>query len=311
MDIDRLLDQPLTNVRCRLPTYYFSNLDIHHAVRLRQTKVTNYQYCGAEAWDQGRVNWTNLAPSPDELAHITTLQILMVYTSDTERAAYILDRMPALQNLDIRMDVADLDSDWSCCEAAVNVLEKLLASGGAARNPARLKALRLTSMCLNQSGDLLPTLLDFEGLETLQLSQCGTIQPLLEHLTKLGLHLASICIDQDSSEPQVTEDCAIISAFIASLVAPKRLSIISNIMPPCDEPIEIKSLQRHAQSINCLRLETCGPAKWLSDAKFNEVRPLLTFCEHATSLKQLFLSGVYLEDELEVAELLVSTCLSI
>jgi hypothetical protein len=286
-----------------MPTHYRSSLGICYALSLRQNAVTNYQYCGVEAWDQREISWKNLAPSRFELAHITSLQILLVYMSDVERVAWILKRTRALQHLDLAQDSIHLDnSHLSCCEMYAEIFKDLFSSAGNFRYPAKLKTLRITSMCLEKSGKLLPSLLIFKSLETLQLIECSDIGSLPQNLTPLRLHISSVYIDRGSNGPC---DHATISAFIASLAAPKRLSLLCEVDYPSNGQVDMECLQQHAQSIEYLRLEdnniTC-----LTYGNSDQTPHVYKFFQHASNLKQLALSGPDLEDESEVAEFLVS-----
>lgn len=241
-------------------------------------------------------------PSEDRLAHITSLQLLIASTDDIERVAWVLDHSPALQRLDLEQSSSYRESHLTCCEMDAEIFKGIFGFGGTARYPARLKTLRIAYMCLEQSGGLLPSLLKFEALETLQLVACAETDSLLEHLTQLRLHLSSICIDRGSNGPS---DRAGVSAFVASLAAPKRLSLLCEVDYPYDGQIDANCLQQHAESIEYLRLDdtnatclTCG----ISDQK----PKFCDFFEHASNLKQLALSGPVIEDENEVAEFLVS-----
>ena len=202
-------------------------------------------------WDNDAVKWENLAPGRDDLAHITTLQILINYPSDVDRAAWILERTPALQSLDIGMG---LPGDvWDFGDEHFDFLKALFRSEDTAQLSAmRLTSLRMTSMWLTKCGKVLPALVKFEHLETLHLIACCDFEPLLQHLTQLRLHLSSICIDRGKMEPC---DRATMSAFVASLAAPKRLSLLCVANYDYDGQIDVDSLQQIAGSLEYLRLE--------------------------------------------------------
>ena len=165
----------------------------------------------------------------------------------------------------------------------------------------------MDSMCLRQSSELLPSLLNLEGLETLQLVECNETGSFIEHLTQLRLQLSSIHIDRGSNGPQ---DDAVISDFIASLAAPKRISLLCELDYPYDGQTHVACLQKHAESIEYLHLEDSNPTcltYGLSDQKARFCR----FFEHASNLKQLSPSGPELDDETEMAEFVVSVYYSI
>jgi hypothetical protein len=125
---------------------------------------------------------------------------------------------------------------------------------------------------------------------------------LLEHLAQLRLNISSLCIDQGTGGPR---DGEAISAFIASLAAPKRLSLLCYVDYPYDGPIDVNCLQQHARSIEYLRLED-NNVTWLTYGNSEQAPQFCSFFEHASNLKQLALSGPVLDDEKEVVEFLVS-----
>jgi len=313
MFVDCSLQYALTKcIICyRIPTRYLSSLGIHCALRLRQKNISNYHYSGVHSSDQGkphRIIWRTLAPRGNELAHITTLQVLIISMADIERVAWILKHTPALQGLDLEGTMSRLEhhTHLTCCAIDAEIFKGLFTSCGNARYPARLKTLRMDSMCLRHSGELLPSLLNLEGLETLQLVECNETGSFIEHLTQLRLHLSSIHIDRGSNGPQ---DDAAISDFLASLAAPKRISLLCEVDYPYDGQIDIACLQKYAESIEYLRLEDSN-ATCLTYGLSDQKPRFCSFFEHASNLKQLSLSGPELDDETEVAEFLVSVSYS-
>ena len=224
--------------------------------------------------------------------------------SDVERAAWILEHTPALQHLDLEEHLAysDSHSHLTCCVIDAEIFTGLFSSYGESRYPARLKTLRIASMCLEQSGGLLPSLLNLEGLETLQLIECNETESFLERLTQLRLHLSSVCINRGSNGPR---DRWAISDLIASLAAPKRLALLCEVDFPCHGQIDVDCLQKHAQSIEYLRLED-NNATWLTYGNSDQKPQFCSFFQHASNLKQLALSGPVIDDATEVAEFLVS-----
>lgn len=200
------------------------------------------------------------------------------------------------------MAYCDSHGHLSCCAVDAEIITRLFGSCGNGRYPARLKTLRLACMCLEQSGELLPGLLNLEGLETLRLVECNDTGPFIEHLTRLRLHLSSVYIDRGSNGPR---DHTAISAFMASLAAPKRLSLLCEVDYLYAGQIDVDSLQKHAQSIEYLRLED-NNATWLTYGISDQAPLFHNFFEHASNLKQLAISGPVIDDEPEVDEFLVS-----
>lgn len=147
-------------------------------------------------------------------------------------------------------------------------------------------------MYLKQSGELISSLLDLEALETLQLVECNETGSFIEHLTQLRLHLSSIHIDRGSSGPQ---DDAAISDLIACLAASKRISLLCEVDYPYDGRIDVARLQKHAESIEYLRLEDSN-ATCLTYGINDQKSQFCSFFEHASNLKQLSLSGPELDD---------------
>jgi hypothetical protein len=294
--------------RYRIPTFYLSSVGIQCALRLRQKKLSSYRYGGEIDVDSTRrpLIWRALAPSGSELAHITTLQILMVDMSDIERMAWILQHTIALQHLDLEEHLGYCDSHshshLTCCAIDAEIFTRLFGSFSNARYPARLKTLRIASMCLEQSGELLTSLLNLEDLETLQLVECNEIGSFIEHLTQLQSNVSSLCINRGSDGPR---DGAAISAFIASLAELKRLSLLCEVDQPYDGQIDVGCLRKHAQSIEYLRLED-NNITWLTNENSDQAPQFCTFFNHASNLKQLALSGPVIDDEKEVDEFLVS-----
>ena len=300
----------LIHSRHRILTCYLSSPGIQCALWLRQKNITNYRYDGAHPSNQAKTHkmiWRNLAPRGDDLSKITTLQVLITSMSDIERVAWILKHTPALQGLDLegslyRLESHTVHTHLTCCAIDAEIFKGLFTSHGNARYSARLKTLRIASMCLGQSGELLPSLLNLEGLETLQLVECDDTKSFIEHLTQLQLHLSSIYIDRGSNGPR---DDAEISDFIASLAAPKRISLLCEVDHPYDGQIDVGRLQKHAQSIEYLRLED-NNATCLTYGISDQKPQFCSFFEHASNLKQLSLSGPELDDDTDVAEFLVS-----
>jgi len=243
--------------------------------------------------------WKALAPREDDPAHITALQILIIDMRDIKRMAWILAHIPALQHLDLEKSYRLLMD----CDVDAEILKEFVNSGNTAQYPARLKTLRIVNMCwTKQSAEVFTSSMRLEKLETLQLVECCEIGPLLEHLTQLRLNVSTLCIDRGGDVPR---DGATISAFIASLAAPKRLSLLCHVDQPYDGQIDVDCLQKHAQSIEYLRLED-NNVTWLTYGNSGQAPQFCSFFENASNLKQLALSGPEIDDETEVAEFLVS-----
>jgi hypothetical protein len=224
--------------------------------------------------------------------------------SDIERLAWILNHTPALQGLDLEGNLTRLASNGhlTCCMVDAEVFKGLFGSGGKSRYPVRLKTLHIAYMCLEQSGDLLTSLLNLEGLQTLQLVECNETGSFIENLTQLRLNVSSLCINRGSDGPR---DGAAISAFIASLAELKRLSLLCEVDQPYDGQIDVGCLRKHAQSIEYLRLED-NNVTWLTYGNSDQASQFCDFFEHTSNLKQLALSGPVIDDEKEVDEFLVS-----
>lgn len=293
-------------IRYRIPTFYLSSLGIQCALRLRQKKLSNYQYGGEIDVDLTRrpLICRAIAPSKDELAHITSLQLLITSMNDIERLAWILEHITALQRLDLEESTAHRVSHLTCYEKDAELFTGILNPGGTSRYPIRLEALRISSMCLEDSEELLRALLDFTSLGTLQLVECKGIEYLLMDLMQIRLCLSSVCIDQRSSG---SCDIAILSTFIASLAAPKRISLLCDLEYPFLRQTDVDCLQQQAHSIEYLRLEETN-STWSNYGLSGQARQFYSFLEQASNLRQLALSGPDLEDGMEAAELLVSIC---
>jgi hypothetical protein len=240
--------------------------------------VTNYQYHAHKL--EGELIWEGLAPEVDELRHITCLQICIRGWSESfKRASWIFARTPALRALDLELESVDDNGAEDCCELGEYLLLKVF--GSVVRQPPKLKALRISRMCLKLAGDLLSKAVSLDELEHLQLIECRDVDPFLRKLEAFHLNLSSLCIER--SERTHWSGLAL-RGFILSLGPPlKRLRL------NCDdyEIITFDDLLKHAASIECLLIEVNDPEQPPLDAPFNRM---------FTRLEQLALSGHNIED---------------
>lgn len=163
-----------------------------------------------------------IAPGRDELAHVTSLQVYMGVTDygHLTRARVLLARMPALRGLDLELEDCDFLDNGECCDSAVWLVANMFRSRNEIWQPARLKSLRITSMCLSHVAMHLGELLNLDKLEHLQLIRCTDAEPFLRILEPLGLNLSTLCI-KDSAWSEITDFAT--RDFLQSLRTPKTL----------------------------------------------------------------------------------------
>jgi hypothetical protein len=142
-------------------TLYSPSID--YTVRLRQRNITNYQY----RFENPDI-WPVLAPDEEELAHITTLQLLLSDSDDCNHATALLESTPSLSSLDILIH------------------RSIMASWGKfsrlRRGPRRLRSLRTENMFFTLGTSTIDGLVELEELEELQLIDCEQYPCLLrEH----------------------------------------------------------------------------------------------------------------------------------
>lgn len=246
--------------------------------------MKNYQCYDVHCWEWSpRLDWNNLAPTPDELAHITSLQI---HTSGMiegpEQVPWVYARTPALRNLDLRLETCDLDGDVDCCEHGIFLLEQMFASDTISRPPPKLKTLRIDTMCLMLASDLLPKIFSLEELEHLQLIGCSDVHPFLRKLVPLRLKLSSFCIEGFHRE---NSDIFAVSDFIYSLEPPSLKRVILKFSDASF--FDQRSLKQHASSLECFRIED----------KNAEKRPEVPAFQQNSKLEQLALSGIRIDDD--------------
>jgi hypothetical protein len=265
----------------RSPSDYADDLDIELAVRLRQSKVTNFQCYITEYCCLPSSSWENVAPGFDELANITSLQIFTPgWPELLRRPSWIYARTPALLNLDLELETCNLGGDEDCCPHGLDVVNRLFGPHDTTRQAPKLKSLRITRMCLMLAGNALPQLMNLEELEHLQLVRCTDIDPFLRNLAALRLNLSSLCLKnfhRDDAPFFAVND------FIRSLAPLKRITLKWGGICLLDE----LCLQQHASSVESLRIEDTTPTE----------SPFMPYSEHAPKLEQLALSGFTTEVE--------------
>ena len=231
--------------------------------------------------NDGYLDWDMIAPTANELAHVTSLQIYFAVGNDdqADRAGLILARTPALRYLDLELESYDIYDDDECCDAAVRILQQMfhrIESG----QPTRLKSLRITSMCLLHAGMLLPDIMDLRMLEHLQLARCLDIDPFLRQLERFDLNLLSLCIE-DFFRVDIADFA--INDFIRSLKPLKRITLIFAGIWSFD----LRTLQPHYSSLESVRIEGCS----LEQA-------MVLASRLALNLEQLAMFGFKLEESL-------------
>lgn len=240
------------NFYLRVPNSSVIGAGIRFAVRLRQAKVCSYQFVSGVdgVIGDGHLDWDMIAPTVDELAHVTSLQIY--FRADDydqfDRAALILARTPALRHLDLELETYDIYDDGECCDAAVRILQNMFHSRMETGQPTRLKSLRIASMCLLEAGVLLPDIMDLSMLEHLQLVWCTDIDPFLRHLGPLNLSLSSLRIEDFH---RVDKTDFAVNDFIRSLKPLKRIMLkFTGIWY-----FSLRTLQHHYPSLESLCIE--------------------------------------------------------
>ena len=160
--------------------YYCRSTGVERLVRLSQHALTNYQL-RASKLEILQI----IAPDPDNLCRITTLQLYVQFKSDYQHTLFLLDSTPNLMSLDI--------------ELLMDSPEVAFPSVSLAGGPRKLRALRLECWYFDNGGTTLFQMVRFEELEELQIFYCRDYGRLLLELAHLTLKLKSFCIDEQDT----------------------------------------------------------------------------------------------------------------
>lgn len=264
---------------------------LNHVLRSRQRRLVNYQYHSSMS------GLLHITPSNDELGKVTCLQLYLGTKQDCRRAGMLIARMQHMSSLAIHLDEERLPKSMASELEATGlaVLRTLFVGTHRARRCPNLKALRIESMWFESSGEVLPTLLDLDRLEHLQLVGCNQISYLYDSLSQLQLKLLSFS-DELSCEghegalllPEGPEGST--SAFLGSLKTLRKFRLRGTQCDQSPETFDWTALAANASSLCILEMTDFrgnGPFTKGSTA----LPGFRALCENATQLQQLSICG--------------------
>lgn len=212
---------------------------IEYLIRLRQRNLTNYQY-RFENPDM----WPIYPPDDEELAHVTTLQLLVGGWEDYEHAIHLLESTPSLSSLDIQHDH---NVSWPSIE-----FTRLC------RGPRRLRFLRIENFCFTLGSSTIAGFVELEELEELQLIDCEEYSCLSRDIKSLPLKLKAFCIHEIDETTELFS--SVENDLIRSLKPLVRMSLTLGIdfgLP--SNLLDWSALQAHASTLQYLRVEYTWP----------------------------------------------------
>jgi hypothetical protein len=231
---------------------------------------------------------------------VTCLQLYLGTKQDCRRAGLMIERMQHMTSLAIHLDEERLPKSMGGFEdTGLTVVRTLFVGKTHARRCPNLKALRIESMWFKSAAEVLPTLLDLERLEHLQLSGCNQTNRLYESFSQLHLKLRSFtdelsCNGHYQSPLNTWMPMGLqvsISAFLSSLKSLQKFRIRGT---PCDsgrtETFDWVALAANASSIRILEMtdhRENGPFSRRSTA----LPGFRALCENAAQLQQLSICG--------------------
>jgi hypothetical protein len=251
-------------------TLYSSSID--YAVRLRQRNLTNYQY----RFENPDI-WPVLAPDEEDLARITTLQLLLRDSNDCNRATALLESTPSLSSLDIQVH--------RCVMVSLGKFSRLR------RGPRKLRSLRMENVFFPLGASTIDGLVELEELEELQLIDGEEYPCLLEDIKSLPLKLKAFCIHEIDETTELFNSTG--NDFLRSLKPLVRLSLtLGSDFTDLSSLLDWSAIQAHASALQYLRMEYTWPE--LPFSKFQS--GFAQFCKAALNLKLLAISGVKVGD---------------
>lgn len=284
--------EPELTLFSRLRTTNVVHQELELLLRIRQQRLLNYQHHSLPL--TARI----LTPAFDEVSHVTCLQLFLRNGRDCDIAKQLLDHMPLVTSLSIKLSRACLDRTMGGKgETGRAVVNKIFGSANPSDRRLKLKRLRIEWMSFKSAGIILPTLLPLEKLEHLHLFKCRYTSRLFESLTELKLRLVSVCDQRAySNGPSLN----ILDVFLKSMQPQLRKLRLSRDcrsnggFKTCDWP----SLVPHAHELRCLELDDWKPGT--QNALFSETRRSLSgfseFCDGASQLQQLSMNSPGLEE---------------
>jgi len=237
-----------------------------------------------------------LAPSTDELSTVTCLQLYLGTKLDCRRAGMLIECMQHMTSLAIHIDEERLPTSMGGSEdSGLTVIRTLFIGKPHARRCPNLKALRIESMWFSSAGEVLPTLLDLDTLEHLQLSGCNQSNRFYESLSQLQLKLRSFsdelsCNGHTRGLHLPAGSQGSTSAFLSSLKSIQKFRIRGT---PCDsgtESFDWAALASNSSSIRVLEMtDHRGNGPFSEDS--TALPGFRTLCENAAQLQQLAICG--------------------
>jgi hypothetical protein len=242
-------------------------------IRLRQRSLTNYQYRY-----ENPDTWHILPPDEEELAYITTLQLLLRNVDDYEHAITLLEVTPSLSSLDIQMH-------------QLNVAPQPSEFPRLRRGPRSLRSLPMENVCLASGSSTISGLVELEELGELQLIDCEEYTCLSEDMEILPLKLKAFCIHEIAETTELFN--SVENDFLRSLKPLVRLSLtLGSHFDVPSSLLDWSALHAHASTLQYIRVEYTWP-----ELQFSEFHSGFSqFCKASLNLELLSTSGVTVGD---------------
>jgi hypothetical protein len=252
--------------------------DIFDCIRLNQRNVDNYQY------DNVDLNGSSdaFAADAEHRARVKHLRLCLWDTRNREQAHTVLDSVHGLTSLNVDIREGGFKLHHVALELAFRALSKDYERSW-------IRSLRLDGIDFGRYGRPLPRLPGAQNLKHLQLVYCHTYGPFLQMLTALSTDLVTLTIEEgDTGSGSFDDD---VNDFIRSLSSLERVSLTLDAdFEQLQGLLDWSALHKCAPVIKSLKLQyRCVLPPYPSDENVLDFR---RFCENASSLEQLSISGI-------------------
>lgn len=271
----------LADVRCRVSTALQLHRELDVLLRSTQQRLMNYQYRGLDC----HIPDPHLAENV--FWRINNLQLFLQNSSDCDVAGLIIERSQQIESLAIECSSETLDDGHERKATGLAVVNRLFGYSNAARRCPKLKCLRVEGLCLESSGVVLPTLLDIERLEHLQLAKCFHSNRLCEVLAQMRLRLKSFSDEVSCNDPVEGST----GVFLTSVGPLEKLRITSHPDTREFQAFSWNALMPHATKLRLLELNDWMPFSNPLDGENRTIAEFKSFCELAPQLQQLAIEG--------------------
>lgn len=234
-----------------------------------------------------------LVPAAEEVCHVTSLQLFLKDRKDYINAGLLLGRMFSVTSLSITLKNRHLGGIvGGASETGREVIKTLFPPGYANHLRAKLRRLRIEFMSIRLAGAILPDVVPLDELKHLHLLRCSETDQLCNSLSRLNLTLESFCDEcSESTQP------GMMKGFLTALHPLQELRVTSWHYTLGCERFDWPSLMPHAADVQ--RLVVCDHTPFRSDSFMATTRTIpafKAFCERASSLRQLSMTGPAIEN---------------